>query len=226
MARRLTHHAFTARMGYARLQMQPVNTTLIQDFALPFEAAEEFIQWVDKKFNIYPLWLCPLRVPKTPTSHPHHWKSGDDKAATHMLNIGIYDVSARTYEDWVTQNRELEDKVHDLGGMKWSYAAQLYSEDKFWEQHDREWYNDLRYKSFATRLPSIYDKTKVDVEAGRKIMAEREKSLSGLRGLARYACSVVKSFMGGAWKQERSKAWVSWPDPEVVDRDESQSGME
>jgi hypothetical protein len=230
-ARRLTHHAMTARMGYARLHVQPVNTTLIQDFALPFDTAEEFIQWIHKNFNIYPLWLCPLRIPKTPTLHPHHWKLKGDKTPSHMLNVGFYDVSPRTYEEWVTQNRELEDRVHDFGGMKWSYAVQMYSEDRFWEQHDREWYDQLRYKNYATRLPSTYDKTKVDVEAGRKIMEEREKGLFGgklshLQGIARYAGGMVKSIVGGTWRQERRKAWANWPDPAPMDNVVNETAIE
>ena len=230
-ARRITHHAMTARMGYARLHMQPVNTTLIQDFALPFDTAPEFIQWLHEKYNIYPLWLCPLRVPKTPTLHPHYWKLKDDQTASHMLNVGFYDVSPRTYQEWVAENRELEDKVHDLGGMKWSYAVQMYSEGTFWEQHDCEWYNQLRDENYATGLPNIYDKTKADVEAGRRIMEQREKGLFGgkfshLQGLARYAGGMVKSITGGAWKQERSKAWANWPDPVVVRDGKNETDVE
>ncbi|OJD37515.1 fad-binding domain-containing protein [Diplodia corticola] len=35
---------------------------IIQDLALPFDAAEAFIGWVDRAVRNYPLWLCPLRV--------------------------------------------------------------------------------------------------------------------------------------------------------------------
>lgn len=221
-ARKITHHAFTARMGYARLHQQQANTMLIQDLAIPFSAAEEFIQWLEEKFGIYPLWLCPLRVPPTPTLHPHHWKEGtkDAKTPDLMLNIGLYDVSGRSYDEWVTQNRELEDKVFQLGGMKWSYAAQMYDEDKFWAQHDREWYDLLRGKYQARSLPTMYEKSHINVEEQRKAVDEGEpktwfgRSFGSVMMVARYGRAMIKSFTSGAWKQERVKAWYSWPDPE------------
>ena len=215
--RRLTHHAFTARMGYARLHQQPVNTTLIQDLAIPLSAADDFLQWVDQKFGIYPLWLCPLRVSEGQTLHPHHWKEGtqDAKTPNLMLNVGVYDVSARTYDEWINHNREFEDKIHALGGMKWSYAAQMYDEDRFWEQHDREWYDAARHEFGASSMPDIYDKTRVDIEAGREIFGEIDKKqFSSLLGVARYAGGMAKSIVGGAWRKERSKVWYDWPDPD------------
>jgi FAD/FMN-containing dehydrogenase len=219
---KFTHHAFTARMGYARLHQQQVNTTLIQDLAIPFSAAEEFIQWIDHKYDIYPLWLCPLRVPSTPTLHPHHWKDGtkDAKTPNLMLNMGLYDVSGRSYDEWIKQNRELEDKVFDFGGMKWSYATQMYSEEKFWMQHDREWYDGVREKYNASSLPSIYEKTGVNVDEVKKVIDDGqeqgwfERKFGGVIAAARYGRAMIKSFTSGVWRQERSSEWYEWPDPD------------
>lgn len=36
------------------------NSYVIQDLALPIDGAEEFLNWIHKELNIYPLWLCPL----------------------------------------------------------------------------------------------------------------------------------------------------------------------
>ncbi|KAK5004652.1 hypothetical protein LTR60_006494, partial [Cryomyces antarcticus] len=69
------------------------------------------------------------------------------------------------YEEFVHQNRMLEDKVQELDGMKWLYAHAYYTEDEFWSIYDRQWYDALRAKYNATWLPSVYDKVKVDVQA-------------------------------------------------------------
>ena len=180
------------------------------------------MRWLDEKYAIYPLWMCPLRVPQAPTLHPHHWKDDTkvSKGPNVMLNIGLYDISPRTYEEWITQNREIEEKVRELGGMKWSYAAQMYDEDTFWSQHDREWYDGLREKYHATTLPNIYQKTFVDVEEGKKIVDEGQpatvvgRKLESVMTFGRYVKMLVSSFMGGAWKEERAKAWYEWPDPD------------
>ena len=218
---RMFDRLMTARMSYQRLHQQEVTTALIQDIAVPFPAAEEFIKWLGGRFEVWPLWLCPLRVSPMPTLHPHPLRpdNAEDQTPHLMLNVGVYDVWPKYYEDWIVANRDLEDKVTELGGMKWAYAAQMYSEDRFWEQHDRAWYDRLREKCHATSLPTIFDKTKVDLEAGRKVLEKQAEERK--RGWKRSLGSIVdyidgldcvwKSFRSGAWKLERSPAWKDWP---------------
>ncbi|KAL0261774.1 hypothetical protein SLS55_003206 [Diplodia seriata] len=50
---------------------------IIQDLALPFDGAEDFINWVDGAVKNYPLWLCPLRV-ENAGAVPLHAKIGRD----------------------------------------------------------------------------------------------------------------------------------------------------
>ena len=218
---RIFDRLLTARMSYKRLHMQEVSTTLIQDVAVPFSAAEELIKWSEDRLEIWPLWLCPLRVSLMPTLHPHplkptvEWNTDQNT----MLNIGIYDASGRSYEDWIIENRELEDKVQQLGGMKWAYAAQFYPEHRFWEQHDREWYDGLRERCHSTTLPNIFEKTRVDINGGRKIvvdmLAKRNKiwrrPFGGLPNVGSYVHCVWNSVRSEAWKMERRNAWRKWP---------------
>ena len=220
--RRLFDRLLTARMSYKRLHMQEVTTVLIQDVANPFPAAEIFIKWSEDRLDVWPLWLCPIRVSPMPTLHPHPLTPCNVVGMTPdlMLNVGIYDVSGRGYEEWITQNRDLEDKVTELGGMKWAYAAQMYPEDRFWQQHDPQWYDTLRERCRATYLPSSYDKTRVDVNAGRKAVANRlakrnkgwRKPLGGVVDFVSYANCVWKSVRSQAWRLERRSAWKHWPE--------------
>ena len=109
----------------------------------------------------------------------------------------------------------------ELSGMKWAYAHQMYPEDKFWDQHDCQWYHQLREKCHATSLPTIYDKTKVDVGAGRQVLADaivrREKSwmrrnFDGAFDAAAAIHTVWSSVRSRAWRLERSSAWNDWPE--------------
>ncbi|MCJ1443733.1 MAG: hypothetical protein MMC23_004233 [Stictis urceolatum] len=133
---------------------------VVQDLALPYSTAEQFIDYAHDKFGIYPLWLCPLKQSPSPTMHPHLSRPEEP-----MLNIGLWGNGPAKYADFVAANRDLEVKLRELDGMKWLYAHTYYSEDEFWEMFDRKWYDGMREKYHATTLPSVYEKVKIDIEA-------------------------------------------------------------
>ena len=43
---------------------------VVQDLAMPYESAAEFVDFAHDSFGIYPLWLCPLKEGPRPTFHP------------------------------------------------------------------------------------------------------------------------------------------------------------
>ena len=134
---------------------------VVQDLALPYSTAEEFIQYSDEAFGIYPLWLCPLKQSPVPTLHPHKSSvEAEDKTPEPMLNVGLWGFGPKNRRDFVTLNRHLEGVLKELGGMKWLYARTFYTEDEFWEMFDKSWYDGLREKYHASSLPSVYDKVK------------------------------------------------------------------
>ncbi|VUC23769.1 unnamed protein product [Clonostachys rosea] len=151
---------------------------VVQDLALPYETANAFIQWVDQELGIWPLWLCPLRKCALPSFHPatspqsskglpggEKGASGTTSMSQPMLNIGVWGWGPQDHETFVTKNRQLEGTLKALGGRKWLYAHTYYTEDEFWAEYDRPWYQALREKYFATTLPTIYDKVKVEPRA-------------------------------------------------------------
>lgn len=177
---------------------------IIQDLALPFDSAEDFINWVDKETKTYPLWLCPLRV-ENASAVPLHAKIGrnpklsgaasDGNGASEspadsatesgtagtgaegprfLLNVGVWGPGPRKAEPFVKLNRALEAEVKRLGGFKWLYANAYYTEDEFWQIYDREWYEGLRKKYNAETLPNVYQKVKAK---------EERVPISGLRGV-------------------------------------------
>ncbi|KAF1972466.1 putative 24-dehydrocholesterol reductase precursor [Bimuria novae-zelandiae CBS 107.79] len=137
------------------------NSYVVQDMALPYPNAEEFIDYTDDKFGIWPLWLCPLKQSSQPTMHPH--TKGDLKD-DQMLNIGLWGFGPRDRKQFLEKNRALEKRLGELGGMKWLYAHTYYSEADFWKQFDRNWHEGLRKKYNATTLPDVHEKVHVDIE--------------------------------------------------------------
>ena len=189
---------------------------IIQDLALPFSTTENFINYTDKLFGIYPLWLCPLRQSPLPTMHPHvNEMEADGHSLKPMLNIGLWGFGPPRPDDFVQANRDLERKIQELGGMKWLYAQTYYTEDEFWQMYDRKWYDALREKYNATSLPSVYEKVKVDINAEQRAVAMPLGSslvstwpFSGLYG-------IKKAVESGAYLQARTSAWRSVNEGEI-----------
>ena len=183
---------------------------VVQDLALPYSTADQFVNYTDKVFGIYPLWLCPLRQSQQPTMHPHLVQttaSGEEQEL--MLNIGLWGYGPSRPDDFLKANKDLERKLRELGGMKWLYAQTYYTEDEFWEMYDRKWYDSLRVKYDATSLPSVYEKVKVDLEAEKGTANPSfEESLKGtwpISGLY----GLKKAIDSGAYLQARDSAWKS-----------------
>ncbi|PQE10037.1 FAD binding domain-containing protein [Rutstroemia sp. NJR-2017a BVV2] len=142
---------------------------VVQDLAVPYAGAEEFVGWVERELGVWPLWLCPLRGSRLPSFHPvtlgaedENEKEASTGMSQPMLNIGVWGWGPRSHEEFVAKNRALEAHLAELGGRKWLYARTYYSSEEFWREYARErpWYEGLREKYFAMCLPSIYDKVK------------------------------------------------------------------
>ena len=91
-----------------------------------------------------------------------------DDMQDYIISIGVWGPRMPKGTDPVAANRKLEAKVKQLGGLKWLYAHNHYTPQEFWENYDKQWYDDLRTKYHAEYLPSMYDKTRFDWEAERK----------------------------------------------------------
>ena len=181
---------------------------MIQDLALPYATAETFIRYTDETFAIYPLWLCPLCESPEPTMHPRVRPSQEDERSPRtMLNIGLWGPGPSRHQDFVRVNRDLEQKLRELGGMKWLYAHTYYPEHDFWQMYDRGWYEGLRDKYDATSLPSVYEKVKVDHEA------DKDTSGSSLGRWLRHTWpfpglyGLKKAIESRAYVQARKSTW-------------------
>lgn len=187
---------------------------IIQDLALPYEHAKEFIARMDSLTGIWPLWLCPLKQSPGPTMHPHLNERDCTGQLMPMLNVGLWGAAPTSHVEYVQVNRKIEQTLKELRGMKWLYAQTFQSEEDFWTDFDKEWYDDLRRRYRATALPSVYEKVKGDTEAKEAIKGSVVQKvldgslwdlwpLPGLRGLK-------ASIDSGSYLQAREASWRNW----------------
>ncbi|KAM6532968.1 hypothetical protein FALCPG4_006003 [Fusarium falciforme] len=176
---------------------------IVQDLGLPYRTAEAFVDYTAENFNIWPLWLCPLKQTPPPTFHPHTGEAetaADGTVSTPpSLNIGLWGWGPTDPDEFVTKNRALEDKLVELGGLKWLYAHTYYNEEEFWKLYDRPWYEALRKKYHADTLPTVHDKVKVDIEARKEQRQKWKRSLKSKPPLGG---------LYGIWKGIQSKDYM------------------
>ncbi|KAF1841417.1 FAD-binding domain-containing protein [Cucurbitaria berberidis CBS 394.84] len=138
---------------------------IIQDLAIPEQNAEGFLQYLHDDFKIYPLWLCPIKHDSRP---PMHTAQTNTDPTRNLVNIGVWGspnygsdfLRAETFDQFINYNRKIEEKVAEVGGLKWLYACNYYHESEFWKIYDKDEYDQLRLKWKAERLPNVWEKVK------------------------------------------------------------------
>ncbi|KAI1410535.1 FAD-binding domain-containing protein [Hypoxylon sp. FL1857] len=190
-----------ARVMYHALHKSGLTDTyVIQDVGVPYPAVDEFHRWVDQTLNIYPIWLCPIRVHRDAPDSAHglHADFADPEGPEFMLNFGIWGPGPQDYKELVRLNREIEQKVHELGGKKTLYAQAYYTEEEFWQTYNQPAYDAVRSKYHASHLPSVYDKVKVDENAKRSAV-EDSRMPRALRHVRPFQglYGVYKAWRGG-----------------------------
>ena len=179
---------------------------MIQDLCLPEATAEQFLTWLDSKYAIYPLWLCPMKQNKRVSMNPHipsPTNPGETNGKA-LLNIGVWATCPPG--DRVSVNRTVEAKLRSFGGMKWLYADTFYTEEEFWSIYDRNWYTDLRRKYGAEGLPDVYQKVRTVIKNPMQARSHVGGASSSSGGVWGYQSAVA-----GLWR----RLCRVWPLPGV-----------
>lgn len=134
-----------------------VDQYIIQDVGLPLSTVDEFYQWLDVEFTIYPLWLCPVPAKGVGGGLDPQDKlvGGPNGVIDFLLDVGVWGPCPG---EPIAANRMVEAKVRELGGLKCLYAQTEYTLEEFWAIYDRQSYQSLREKYGAIDLPDVYDK--------------------------------------------------------------------
>ncbi len=165
------------RKLYQALQESAASQAYIcQDLVLPKETVVAFLDYIDQELNIYPIGGCPIKPePRSPLQC-------NGITSDIVFNIGVYGLRVEPYDKFVEVNRSIEKKTSELGGKKWFYAHNFYSESEFWNIYDKQWYVQLREKYRATTLPDIFARTRVT----QKFNVNKKRGiLKTMLGLAR-----------------------------------------
>lgn len=161
------------------------NEYIVQDIGFPYESVPAFVEYLDRDFGLYPLWLCPLKMREpislSPRLAPYkNLNCRDGK----ILNIGIWGPGPRDRADFVNANRRIEAKTKELGGLKCLYAHSYYTEEEFWSIYDKTKHDQLRNKYHAALIPSIFQKaTTNDKSADDGSLSQYVKTIWPIRGL-------------------------------------------
>lgn len=142
--------------------LQAINVSqkfVVQDMLVPIENLVNFINFVNKTTNVYPLWLLPI---KTVSKGKLYCNYNTSKLIVDCGTWGRSRVRKWTFEEFININRNLERMLTKLGGRKVLYAHQYFPKEEFWKIYDWNWYDKLRRRYNADNVfPDVWEKTHV-----------------------------------------------------------------
>lgn len=129
----------------------------IQDFYCPIEKTVAFLEESEKKLNIFPVWLCPMKPATSPQKLSPSFIDSEL-----LIDVGIWGRTKEFLADSIGLNTYFENFAKKIKARKMLYAHAYYTEEEFWTIYDKEWYEKLRKKYNADKIfPDIWQKTHV-----------------------------------------------------------------
>jgi len=146
-------YGLTRRLGERRGAAP--SEAVIQDVEIPVGRAAEFHRFFAATVGMSPVWLCPLRLR---SARP--WPLYPLQPGQVYVNFGFWgNVRLPPGAADGHFNRQIEDKVTELGGHKGLYSTSYYSRDEFWRLYNGPAYSELKREYDADgRLADLYDK--------------------------------------------------------------------
>ena len=127
-----------------------------QDYLLPMNKLSDMLQLLNKEINFYPLWICPMLLPKTGRYKGMVHSSGKE---TMFVDVGIYgEPTALGYEAEKT-HRKLEAYLRKIGAYQALYAVTYQTKSEFRKMFDHSLLDKMRKKyKCELAFPEPYDK--------------------------------------------------------------------
>jgi delta24-sterol reductase len=136
---------------------------VVQDMLIPMSTLSKGMSVMDQHFDIYPIWICPMRIFKEDAGFVHPARDGEEM----YVDVGIYGVpgvgSGRPGKtDFVAEPscRAVEDFVREVDGFQMLYADMYQTEEEFREMFDHTLLDKLRdaVPMARTAFPDVYNK--------------------------------------------------------------------
>ena len=116
---------------------------VIQDVEIPVENAPEFLAFYHNVIRFLPVWACPTRA-YNKNARFDLYRMDPGKL---YVNFGFWDVirGAKALPPGF-YNRQIEEKVIALDGIKSLYSDSYFTPEQFWKIYDKPAYDRLRKK--------------------------------------------------------------------------------
>lgn len=135
---------------------------IIQDLLVPTSTMERCLKEFDKLVHVYPIWLCPFRLPmEAGMVHPAAGLNEDM-----YVDIGVYGVPKVRQGHFhpVRTTRQLEDLIVECHGFQMLYADCYRTRDEFRQMFDHKLYDRIREElQCGIAFPEVYDKINKNV---------------------------------------------------------------
>ncbi|GAB6032196.1 Delta(24)-sterol reductase [Chamberlinius hualienensis] len=126
----------------------------IQDMLIPNKSLKPTIDFMDEIVKIYPIWLCPFRLPNNPGFvHP---KTDPEEM---YVDVGLYGAPKALDYEAVSTTRKAEAFVRGVNGFQMLYADSYLTREEFKQMFDHDLYEKMRDKLDCRKaFPEVYDK--------------------------------------------------------------------
>jgi FAD/FMN-containing dehydrogenase len=130
-------------MHYLHMLLGLHSESVIQDVEIPLERAPEFLAFYHDVIRFMPVWICPTRAYDKNVKFDLY-RMDPEKL---YVNFGFWDViRGRRKLPPGYYNRQVEEKVMALGGMKSLYSDSYFTRDQFWQIYNKPAYDGLKKK--------------------------------------------------------------------------------
>lgn len=146
------------------LRKRAFQNRVAQDIIVPISNISEAIKYSDENYEIYPLWVCPVRI------FDHGRYEGiirnpvnvDQYDSEMYFDLGIYGIPPAVKEGkWnsIKQSRALEEFTRNRNGFHMLYADIFMTHSEFEQMFSHTLYRAIRSKYSAEDVfPEIYEK--------------------------------------------------------------------
>ena len=117
--------------------------SVIQDVEIPIENAPQFLAFYHHVVRFLPVWVCPTRSYNKDVRFDLYPMDPEKL----YVNFGFWDVIRdRNKLPPGFYNRQIEEKVATLGGLKSLYSDSYFSAEQFWKIYNKAAYDRLKSK--------------------------------------------------------------------------------
>ena len=144
------------------VRRQVFESRVAHDILVPIERLADSVRLSDELFDIYPLWVCPVRLFHHGVNEGFLRNPATGASEQMFVDLGIYGVPPSTatgHYEQVPTTRRLETFVRDCGGYLMLYADLCMTRAEFEQIFEHGNYRAMRRKYNAENaFPEVYDK--------------------------------------------------------------------